>query len=280
MKSCVVSGSTQELQAALEKATLAELIAGVKATKRDTFEELVNTLGIENVDTAKALEDVYDDFLYLVGRAFAKVKINGVSYATGDYGSYGGAKQYQKTFNKGVSDFTLALNADAKVSVTLRLFKEKDDAVQVFDANHELVYSGDSLADGFDKAQDGYTVDVRDNVTLERDVTVTGSITVTGAEKIDLNGKTIILADKDSSVTADADLGESSFVSFSEDYVVKTTETDGKFVYSLVEKVCDRAGIVIGGRMAASGTLPELTQGRSLEDAFFDLYAASVGEAS
>ena len=51
-------------------------------------------------------------------------------------------------------------------------------------------------------------------------------------------------------------------------------------IFSLVEKVCDRAGIVIGGRMAASGTLPELTQGRSLEDAFFDLYAASVGEAS
>ena len=38
-------------------------------------------------------------------------------------------------------------------------------------------------------------------------------------------------------MTADADLGESSFVSFSEDYEVKTTETDGKFVYSLVEKV-------------------------------------------
>ena len=242
VKSCVASGSTQELKAALEKATLAELVAGVKATKRDTFEELVNTLGIENVDTAKALEGVYDDFLYLVGRAFAKLNINGgsrtlVSFATGDYGSYGGAKKYQKTFNKGVSDFTLTLNADAKVSVTLRLFKEKNDAVQVFDADHELVYSGDSLADGFDKAKDGYTVDVRDDVTLERDVTVTGSITVTGADKIELNGKTLILGDKDSTVTADVDLGENNFVSFSEDYVVKTTETDGKFVYSLVEKV-------------------------------------------
>ena len=51
-------------------------------------------------------------------------------------------------------------------------------------------------------------------------------------------------------------------------------------IFSLVEKVCDRAGIVIGGRMAASGTLPELTQGRSLEDAFFDLYVASVWVAS
>ncbi len=51
-------------------------------------------------------------------------------------------------------------------------------------------------------------------------------------------------------------------------------------IFSLVEKVCDRAGIIIDGRMAAEGTLPELTGGRSLEDTFFDLYAACVGEAS
>lgn len=51
-------------------------------------------------------------------------------------------------------------------------------------------------------------------------------------------------------------------------------------IFSLVEKVCDRAGVVIGGRMAAEGTLAELTDGKSLEDAFFDLYAQTVGEAS
>ncbi|MEA5019602.1 MAG: ABC transporter ATP-binding protein [Gordonibacter sp.] len=51
-------------------------------------------------------------------------------------------------------------------------------------------------------------------------------------------------------------------------------------IFSLVEKVCDRAGIVIGGRMAAEGTLSELSGSRSLEDAFFDLYAQIVGEAS
>ena len=50
-------------------------------------------------------------------------------------------------------------------------------------------------------------------------------------------------------------------------------------IFSLVEKVCDRVGVVIDGRMAASGTLPEVTGGRSLEDAFFDLYAALAGEA-
>ena len=47
-----------------------------------------------------------------------------------------------------------------------------------------------------------------------------------------------------------------------------------------MEKVCDRVGVVIDGRMAASGTLSEVAGERSLEDAFFDLYAASAKEAS
>ena len=51
-------------------------------------------------------------------------------------------------------------------------------------------------------------------------------------------------------------------------------------IFSLVEKVCDRVGVVIDGRMAACGTLPEVAGERSLEDAFFDLYAQTVGEAS
>lgn len=51
-------------------------------------------------------------------------------------------------------------------------------------------------------------------------------------------------------------------------------------IFSLVEKVCDRAGIIIDGRMVACGTLDELAGERTLEDAFFDLYAASVGETS
>ena len=51
-------------------------------------------------------------------------------------------------------------------------------------------------------------------------------------------------------------------------------------IFSLVEKVCDRVGIIIDGRMVACGTLAEVAGERSLEDAFFDLYAACVGEAS
>lgn len=47
-------------------------------------------------------------------------------------------------------------------------------------------------------------------------------------------------------------------------------------IFSLVEKLCDRVGIVIGGKMAAEGALTEISGGRALEDAFFDLYARTV----
>ena len=43
-------------------------------------------------------------------------------------------------------------------------------------------------------------------------------------------------------------------------------------IFSLVEKLCDRVGILIDGKLAAEGTLAEICRGRSMEDAFFDLY--------
>lgn len=48
-------------------------------------------------------------------------------------------------------------------------------------------------------------------------------------------------------------------------------------IFSLVEKICDRAGVIIDGKMAACGTLAELCGGKSLEDSFFDLYAERTG---
>lgn len=50
-------------------------------------------------------------------------------------------------------------------------------------------------------------------------------------------------------------------------------------IFSLVEKLCDRVGVIIDGRMAVCGTLPEVCNGLSLEDRFFDLYQqAKKGE--
>ena len=49
-------------------------------------------------------------------------------------------------------------------------------------------------------------------------------------------------------------------------------------IFSLVEKLCDRAGIIIDGRMVVCDTLENLTSEKPLEDVFFDLYAQTVGD--
>ena len=48
-------------------------------------------------------------------------------------------------------------------------------------------------------------------------------------------------------------------------------------IFSLIEKICDRVGILINGSMAACGTLEDVCGGKSLEDRFFDIYAETVG---
>ena len=49
-------------------------------------------------------------------------------------------------------------------------------------------------------------------------------------------------------------------------------------IFSLVEKLCDRVGVIIDGKMAAEGTLEELCAGSSLEDKFFEIYRSIKGE--
>jgi sodium transport system ATP-binding protein len=43
-------------------------------------------------------------------------------------------------------------------------------------------------------------------------------------------------------------------------------------IFSLVEKICDRVGVIIDGKMALEGEVKALTAEKSLEDVFFDLY--------
>ena len=52
-------------------------------------------------------------------------------------------------------------------------------------------------------------------------------------------------------------------------------------VMELVERLCDRIGVVHGGRMVAMGSLDEVRSGRSLDEAFVELVGADVetGEA-
>ncbi len=49
-------------------------------------------------------------------------------------------------------------------------------------------------------------------------------------------------------------------------------------IFSLVEKLCDRVGIIINGKLVALDTLENITKDSNLEDTFFGLYRKVTGE--
>lgn len=49
-------------------------------------------------------------------------------------------------------------------------------------------------------------------------------------------------------------------------------------IFSLIEKICDRVGIIIDGQMVVCDTLKNLTAKKNLEEVFFDIYAERAGE--
>ncbi len=50
-------------------------------------------------------------------------------------------------------------------------------------------------------------------------------------------------------------------------------------LFDLVERVCDRAAMIIDGRIVLDDTIANLTKEQSLEDAFYDIYTQSHKEA-
>lgn len=49
-------------------------------------------------------------------------------------------------------------------------------------------------------------------------------------------------------------------------------------IFSLVEKLCDRVGIIIDGKLVALDDLTNLTKEKNLEDTFFELYNKTKGD--
>lgn len=50
-------------------------------------------------------------------------------------------------------------------------------------------------------------------------------------------------------------------------------------IFSLIEKICDRVGIIISGEMTVCDDLKNLTREKDLEDKFFEIYEEKVGSA-
>lgn len=48
-------------------------------------------------------------------------------------------------------------------------------------------------------------------------------------------------------------------------------------IFSLVERLCDRVGIIIDGKMCVCGSLDEVRDGMTIEDRFFEIYKQQKG---
>ena len=48
-------------------------------------------------------------------------------------------------------------------------------------------------------------------------------------------------------------------------------------IFSLIEKTCDRVGIVMDGKMAFTGDVKEILENGSLEETFFRVYEEEMG---
>jgi sodium transport system ATP-binding protein len=49
-------------------------------------------------------------------------------------------------------------------------------------------------------------------------------------------------------------------------------------IFGLIEKVCDRVGIIIDGKMVKCEAIAEITKSKQLEEVFFDIYRETTGE--
>jgi sodium transport system ATP-binding protein len=49
-------------------------------------------------------------------------------------------------------------------------------------------------------------------------------------------------------------------------------------IFEMVEKLCDRVGIIIGGKMVACAPTKEIAGEKTLEEAFFEIYQQTTGE--
>jgi sodium transport system ATP-binding protein len=50
-------------------------------------------------------------------------------------------------------------------------------------------------------------------------------------------------------------------------------------IFSLIEKICDRVGIVIDGKMAVCDSLEKIVGVSTLENRFFEIYKETAGDA-
>ncbi len=189
------SASTASMMAAIENATLREVIAALKATKNLTFSSMMSSLGLYS-EEAVELEAVYTVARKILGRLAEYADITGPDAklvglkVDGEYGTY--SYQIQKR--------------SSSAKVTLKVFSEEKPIV-VKNANDIVVKISDDLADVLENVKDGETVYINGKVVLNEDITLSGvKFTIEKAENIDFNGKVLWFDNINTVLTVDQNI--------------------------------------------------------------------------
>lgn len=234
------TGRTAKLKEAYDKVSTRDIVNALSSTKK--FDKAITDLGLDGT-VAESVKDLYKTYenlikaVRLINNKIAKIKGSSKKLASLEksYGEYSAtAKNRNVTRSVGAKGYKATADFTAtSVKLTVKIFKEETPyKVLVTDKDGNELYRGDSLDEGFEKATDGSTIEIFDNVALENDVTLDREVTVVGADKADLAGHKITLADKNAKLTIDADITD-SVVSGSEWSEVNDTPDGENHVYTL-----------------------------------------------
>ncbi len=218
------SNSAIALKSALEKATAAEVIAALKATKGLSFSAILKALDLTASDAVE-LEALYTIARKVAGAVADYLDISGNNAtlsslkASGEYATY---------------KYAIQKSADTYAKMSLILFAE-EKAITVKDKNGLIYLNTDSLAEALTTLRSGAVIYVNKSVTLEENVVLPAlSFKLANAKNIDFGGKTLAFANTNTKLTTDKDLSAhvicDSSVLCSE---VASAQMDGWFIFRL-----------------------------------------------
>ena len=215
------AGNMAALKKAIDKTTVADVIASLKALSRDVnFAAMAKKVGATVTADAAQLEAVYHIYLTVVGAVLDKLDVSfGAGYTLGSFdsdndGIYVADKEnpiiregatalggYNVKYNVSLTELSLSINLFSEVEPPV----EEVAAIVVTDTEGAVVYEGASFLSAVAAVKEGYTVTINENVVADGGATVICSFNIVGADKLDMGTNYLVIGNTEYTITSDAD---------------------------------------------------------------------------
>ena len=194
----VNKGQQQKIRAAVETATLAQLIDALKALDAAVdFAAMASAVGVTaDVTEAAELAQGYLKHLDRLDAVLAKLTVSEggrtlASFATEDgYALTGLTLSRELHYDTGST--TLALAMPTELTLNIALYGQR--AIDVLDAEGNSVLSTDELSEAMAALATGYTLQLNQQVAQDKTYEIACGIKITGASNLDRKGFCFLLA--------------------------------------------------------------------------------------